>query len=390
VPERADVMDEGLLEMEARMVRGGRDAHDSERTAHMRRAAAEPFAATGRLRSAAMADAGPDGSPSPPTDVGGPVPSRSGAAEGPGGDPLAIAVRGLEKSYGSLRAVRGIDFEVNRGEVFALLGPNGAGKTTTVEILEGYIGRDAGDVHVLGLDPAAGAAELRSRVGIVLQECAIEPFLTVREVLERRAGYYARPKQPDEVIEMVGLAEKTKARVKSLSGGQQRRLDLGLAIVGNPELLFLDEPTTGFDPSARRGAWDLVHALAGEGRTVLLTTHYMDEAEELADRVAVIAGGQIVAAGTPESIGGRDRAAVQIRFELPAGAVTVDLPVAGARMDGAEVVVETHEPTVALHALTAWALGRGQELGGLEVSRPSLEDVYLRVTEDGPAGEDAR
>jgi ABC-2 type transport system ATP-binding protein len=334
-----------------------------------------------------MAEAGTDGSPTVPLA---PRPADSTARGGPGGGSLAIEVRGLEKSYGSLGAVRGIDFEVNLGEVFALLGPNGAGKTTTVEILEGYQGRDAGEVRVLGLDPAVSDAEVRSRVGIVLQECAIEPFLTVREVLERRAGYYPRPKRPDEVIEMVGLTEKTKARVKSLSGGQQRRLDLGLAIVGNPELLFLDEPTTGFDPSARRGAWDLVHALAGEGRTVLLTTHYMDEAQELADRVAVVAAGRIVAAGTPESIGGRDRAAVQIRFELPLWASIGELPVEGARIDDGAVVVKTHTPTASLHALAGWALESGHELAGLEVSRPSLEDVYLRVTKDGYSSEDDR
>jgi ABC-2 type transport system ATP-binding protein len=294
----------------------------------------------------------------------------------------AIVVDGLRKSYGPVQAVSGVSFEVDEGEVFALLGPNGAGKTTTVEVLEGFRRRDAGRVAVLGVDPGdrAGERMLRARTGVVLQELAVEPFLTVREVLTRNAGYYASPRPVDEVIELVGLEAKASTRVKHLSGGQQRRLDLGLGIVGNPELIFMDEPTTGFDPSARRGAWDVVRLLTRGGTTVLLTTHAMDEAEALADRVAVIAGGRVVAQGDPSSLAGRDVGEATIRFRLPPGTTAAELPVRPTGLDGATVEVRTTEEVVVLHELTAWALARGVELGGLTVSRMTLEDVYLRLT----------
>lgn len=297
-----------------------------------------------------------------------------------------IEVTGLRKSYGTHEAVRGVDLAVEPGEVFALLGPNGAGKTTTLEILEGYRDRTAGEVSVLGLDPGDGGRSLRERIGIVLQETAVEPYLTVREALQRNAGYYPHPRQVGEVIELVGLQEKADARVKTLSGGQQRRLDVGLGIVGNPELVFLDEPTTGFDPSARRGAWELVRNLTGGGTTILLTTHYMDEAQALADRVAVISGGAIVAAGTPEDIGGRDQADVRVRFRLPAGVGTAALPYPAREHDGwALVELDAADELAGLHTLTGWALDRGLPLAGLTVDRPSLEDVYLSLTGNAPA-----
>ena len=292
----------------------------------------------------------------------------------------AIAVSGLRKSYGAVEAVRDISFEVAPGEVFALLGPNGAGKTTTVEILEGYRRRDAGSVSVLGLDPEHGGVRLRERVGIVLQECGIEELLTPREVLERQAAYYPKPRPVEEVIGLVDLAEKARARIRTLSGGQRRRLDLALALVGDPDLIFLDEPTTGFDPQARRNAWDLIKRLGGLGKTILLTTHYMEEAQYLADRVAVIAAGRVVALGTPDSIGGRDTGATQIRFTLPDGRLPAELPVA-ARLDGGSVVIEAADPTRVLHVLTGWALERGIALGGLTVTRRSLEDAYLDLVE---------
>ena len=295
----------------------------------------------------------------------------------------AIAVAGLRKSYGSVEAVKGIGFEVVAGEVFALLGPNGAGKTTTVEILEGHLKRDAGTVSVLGIDPERGGSPFRDRIGIVLQECGIEELLTVREVLERQAGYYTRPRPVQDVTDLVGLTEKADARVRALSGGQRRRLDLGLALVGDPDLLFLDEPTTGFDPAARRNAWDLIKRLCGLGKTVFLTTHYMEEAQYLADRVAIIVGGRLVAEGTPDSLGGRDAGAAQIRFVLPEGLPLSALPVKG-RQDGGRVLVEAVDLTRTLHLLTGWALERGLELEGLTVARQSLEDVYLDlVTPEG-------
>jgi ABC-2 type transport system ATP-binding protein len=290
----------------------------------------------------------------------------------------AITVTGLRKSYGSVEAVKGISFEVAAGEVFALLGPNGAGKTTTVEILEGYRGRDAGSVSVLDTDPARGGPRLRERIGIVLQECGIEELLTVGEVVDRQAGYYPAPRPVEEVIGLVGLDDKARARVRTLSGGQRRRLDLALALVGDPDLIFLDEPTTGFDPAARRHAWDLVKRLCGLGKTIFLTTHYMEEAQYLADRVAVIAAGRLVAQGTPESIGGRDTGSARIRFMLPDNLALSALPLL-ARRDDTHVVIEAAEPTRALHVLTGWALDHGVELRSLTVSRRSLEDVYLEL-----------
>jgi len=290
----------------------------------------------------------------------------------------AIVVEDLKKSYGSVEAVRGVSFEVAEGEVFALLGPNGAGKTSTVEILEGFRRRDAGRVSVLGMDPERGGRALRERVGIVLQECGIEELLTVAEAMHRQAGYYPNPRAVDEVLHLMDLTDKAGARIRTLSGGQRRRLDLGLALVGNPDLIFLDEPTTGFDPGARRNAWAIVRSLCGLGKTVLLTTHYMDEAQALAHRVAVIAGGRIVADGPPDSLGGRAAGATVIRFRLPEGLAPEDLPLPARRQEQ-QAVIETREPTQALHALTAWAVGRGLELAGLTVTPRSLEDAYLEL-----------
>ena len=280
----------------------------------------------------------------------------------------ALAVRGLRKSYGALEAVKGISFAVEPGEVFGLLGPNGAGKTTTVEILEGYRSRDGGEVSVLGVDPEHGGSALRERFGVVLQASELPAALTVREVHRMFAGYYARPRDIDEVIGLVGLDDKAGARVKTLSGGQKRRLDLGVALVGDPELVFLDEPTTGFDPAARRSAWELVRALRALGKTILLTTHYLDEAQQLADRVAVLREGRIVKIGTPaELIGVAPK--VEIRY----------------RENGSSVVIETDEPTRLLAELAGAAAAAGRELEALEVVRPSLEDVYLDLidAEDG-------
>jgi ABC-2 type transport system ATP-binding protein len=277
----------------------------------------------------------------------------------------AIAVRGLRKSYGDLEAVRGVDFEIEQGEVFGLLGPNGAGKTTTVEILEGYRRRDAGEVSVLGHDPQSPGPDFRQRIGVVLQQSEVWPNITVRETHWMFAGYYERPRDIDEVIELVGLSEKRDARVKTLSGGQKRRLDLGLALVGDPDLVFLDEPTTGFDPAARRAAWEMIRSLRLLGKTVLLTTHYLDEAEQLADRVAVMRDGMIVKIGTPRELTTADLE-VEIRF----------------RRNGEDVLIRTTEPTRVLHELTGEALAKGEELERLEVRRPSLETVYLALIED--------
>ena len=280
----------------------------------------------------------------------------------------AIRVRGLRKSYGALEAVRGVDFEIEEGEVFGLLGPNGAGKTTTVEILEGYRTRDDGDVRVLGHDPQRPGPEFRQRIGVVLQQSELWSNLTVREVHRAFAGYYERPRDIDEVIELVGLTEKRDARVKQLSGGQKRRLDLGVALVGDPDLVFLDEPTTGFDPAARRAAWEMIRSLRSLGKTVLLTTHYLDEAEQLADRVAVMREGVIVRVGTPRDLTSNELE-VEIRY----------------RRDGEEMLVRTQEPTRVLNELTAEALARGEELDRLEVRRPSLEEVYLALVQEEPA-----
>jgi ABC-2 type transport system ATP-binding protein len=278
-----------------------------------------------------------------------------------------VSVRGLTKSYGEFEALKGIDFELRAGEVFGLLGPNGAGKTTTIEILEGYRKRDAGDAEVLGVDPATAGPEWRGRIGVVLQSSAMYENLTVEEQLAQFAGYYEHPRPVDDVIELIGLDEKRGTRARRLSGGQRRRLDLGLALIGNPELIFLDEPTTGFDPGARRRAWETIRSLRALGKTILLTTHYLDEVEQLADRVAVLREGRIVASGTvQELVGGAP--ATEIRY----------------RRNGEVVVVETDEPTRVLHELTAEAMRRGQELDGLEVRRPSLEEVYLSLTQADP------
>ena len=275
----------------------------------------------------------------------------------------AISVHGLRKSYGDYEALRGISFEIAEGEVFGLLGPNGAGKTTTIEILEGYRPRDAGEVDVLGFDPGRAGPAFRERIGVVLQQSQLWPTITVAETHRMFAGYYDRPRDVDEVIKLVGLDEKRDARVKTLSGGQKRRLDLGVALVGDPDLVFLDEPTTGFDPAARRAAWDMIRALRSLGKTILLTTHYLDEAEQLADRVAVLREGQIIREGTPaELTGGTNE--TEVRY----------------RQDGHEVVIHTTEPTRLLQELTAAALAEGREVEGLQVRRPTLEDVYLSLT----------
>jgi ABC-2 type transport system ATP-binding protein len=275
----------------------------------------------------------------------------------------AIRVSGLRKSYGSHEAVRGIDFEIGAGEVFGLLGPNGAGKTTTIEILEGYRDRDAGDVEVLGEDPAHAPKEWRERLGVVLQSSSLYPNLTVGESLEVFGGYYSSPRNAAEIIDIVGLTDKADARCRTLSGGQKRRLDLGLALVGNPELVFLDEPTTGFDPGARRAAWETIRNLRSLGTTILLTTHYLDEAEQLSDRVAVLREGRIVRVGTPAELTG-GTAETEIRY----------------RRNGKVIVEQTAEPTRRLYELTAEAVERGVELADLEVRRPTLEDVYLELT----------
>jgi ABC-2 type transport system ATP-binding protein len=275
-----------------------------------------------------------------------------------------VSVRGLSKSYGDFEALKGVDFELRAGEVFGLLGPNGAGKTTTIEILEGYRERDGGDVRVLGADPAKAGLEWRQRIGVVLQSSAMYENLTVAEQLAQFGGYYEHPRPVDEVIGLIGLEEKRDARARKLSGGQRRRLDLGLALIGDPELIFLDEPTTGFDPAARRRAWGTIRSLRALGKTILLTTHYLDEVEQLADRVAVLREGQIVASGTVHELSG-GTPATEIRY----------------RRNGEVVVLETDEPTRVLHELTAAAMERGEELEGLEVRKPSLEEVYLSLVQ---------
>jgi ABC-2 type transport system ATP-binding protein len=294
----------------------------------------------------------------------------------------AISVSHLAKSYGNVVAVKDVTFEVEKGEVFALLGPNGAGKTTTVEILEGFRDRSSGEVQTLGVDPSNRATQrwLRTRIGVVLQELAVEPYYSVRQVLTRNAGYYPSPRPVDEVIELIGLKEKADQRIKKLSGGQQRRLDVGLGIIGNPELLFLDEPTTGLDPSGRRASWDLIRQLAASGTTVLLTTHYMDEVEALADKVAVLFKAEIVASGTPISIGGRDSGTVTIQFSLPEGVPVSDVPVPQPTVEDGIVRSSTDDELKVLHELTGWAIDHGYVLAGLAVTRVSLEDVYLSLT----------
>lgn len=298
-------------------------------------------------------------------------------------DGTAIEIRGLEKHYGTVAAVRGIDLTVRRGEVFALLGPNGAGKTTTVEIMEGHRHASSGEVRVLGFDPARGQRAYRERIGIVLQSTGIVEYLTVAEAVALHAGYYPRPRDVDEVLDLVGLAEQRDRRINKLSGGQKRRVDLAVALAGDPELLFLDEPTTGFDPSARRNAWEMIRGLVALGKTIFLTTHFMDEAQVLADRVAIIAKGRIVIEGPPETLGGRSDGATRVRFSLPDGA---ELPAGfGATRDGADYVLESGTPTRTLNELTGWAISADLELIGVEVSRPSLEDVYLQLTDDPEA-----
>ena len=284
--------------------------------------------------------------------------------------PAAVTVTDLRKSYGPLEAVRGVSFEIEQGEVFGLLGPNGAGKTTTVEVLEGYRKRDGGSVSVLGADPQVAGADWRERIGIVLQSSAMYPNLSVAESLELFAGYYRASLDVDRVVRLVGLEEKRDARVRTLSGGQQRRLDLGLGLIGDPEVLFLDEPTTGFDPAARRAAWEVIRSLRSLGKTILLTTHYLDEAESLADRVAVLREGRIVAMGRPEDLTGSAPAS-EIRY----------------RRDGEDVVVSTHQPTQVLHELTSAALAEGRELENLSVRRPTLEEIYLALTGDEDTAE---
>jgi ABC-2 type transport system ATP-binding protein len=276
----------------------------------------------------------------------------------------AISVRGLRKSYDGLEAVRGIDFEVAAGEVFGLLGPNGAGKTTTVEILEGYRKRDAGEVSVLGFDPGRRERALRARIGVVLQSSELWPNLTPAETVRMFAGYYPKARPVDEVVELVGLAEKADARVKTLSGGQKRRLDLALALVGDPDLIFMDEPTTGFDPQARRAAWEMIRGLRALGKTILLTTHYLDEAQQLADRVGVLRNGSLVTVGTPAELVGSQL--TEIRY----------------RANGEPVVERTETPTHRLNELTGAALAEGRELDEIEVRRASLEDVYLDLLDE--------
>ena len=294
----------------------------------------------------------------------------------------AVSVTHLAKSYGGVVAVNDVSFDVEKGEVFALLGPNGAGKTTTIEILEGFRDRSDGDVQTLGVDPSNRATQrwLRNRIGVVLQELAVEPFYSVRQVLTRNAGFYPSPRPVDEVIELIGLKDKSDQKVKKLSGGQQRRLDVGLGIIGNPELLFLDEPTTGLDPSGRRASWDLIRQLAASGTTVMLTTHYMDEVEALADKVAVLYRSEIVASGTPTSIGGRDSSTVTIRFGLPQGVSVSDIPGPTPIVENGIVQITTDNELNDLHQLTGWALDHDHVLPGLAVTRVSLEDIYLSLT----------
>jgi ABC-2 type transport system ATP-binding protein len=297
-----------------------------------------------------------------------------------------IAIRGLRKRYGDHEAVRGIDLTIRRGEIFAFLGPNGAGKTTTVEILEGFRHASGGEITVLGRDPWHAPAAWRQRVGIVLQESAPEPGLTVRECVAMYAGYYRAPRSVEGTLELVDLAEQADERATALSGGQRRRLDVALALIGDPELIFLDEPTTGFDPSARHAAWEVIAGLPELGKTIFLTTHYMEEAERLAGRIAVIADGQIVAEGTPQTLGGRESSAIEITLALPPAMTLDDLPEALARRaiarGGGRVTVSATTVASDLHALSGWALEQGLELADLEVHRPTLEDVYLQLTSD--------
>ncbi len=298
----------------------------------------------------------------------------------------AITVENLTKSYGDVHAVRGVDFHVEEGEVFALLGPNGAGKSTSVEILEGHRKRSGGVVDVLGFDPETGGREFRDRIGVVLQETVVEKELTVLEAIQFHGDPYSKRRDAEELIEIVGLEEKTAARVKTLSGGQQRRLELALGLVGDPELIFLDEPTTGFDPSARRQAWTVIDNLRALGKTILLTTHYMDEAQNLADRVAVITRGEIIAEGTPDTIGADRRDVSIVRFVFNGDAST--LPVDAVAGSNGAMEVKTREPVETLYALTSWAKQSGVALDGLTVARPTLEDIYLELVGEDENGGD--
>jgi ABC-2 type transport system ATP-binding protein len=298
---------------------------------------------------------------------------------------IAVEVEGLRKSYGRLEAVRGITFTVQEGEVFALLGPNGAGKTTTVEIMEGFRKRDGGRVSVLGFDPATGDRRLKAQIGIVLQTTGVDPYLTVAETVDMFRGYYPHPRPRDEVIRLVGLEDTVGTRVTRLSGGQKRRLDVAVALAGDPHLLFLDEPTTGFDPGARRNAWDVIKGLAGLGKTIFLTSHAMDEVQYLADRVVIIAAGKIVAQGTPEALVAGQGSDTLVRFRVPTPAALPASIRDAARLDGNEVELETKDPTRTLYDLTSWAVSAGLPLDGLQVTRPSLEDVYLEITKEADA-----
>ena len=307
----------------------------------------------------------------------------------PAFQPPAIVVERLRKDYGRLRAVDGVSFQVRRGEIYALLGPNGAGKTTAVEILEGHRKPTSGSVRVLGFDPGAGGRHFRERIGIVLQSGGADAELTVREMVGLYASFYAQPRDVAATIEQVGLAGKRRARVRTLSGGQLRRLDLALALVGGPEVLFLDEPTTGFDPNARRDAWEMIAGLRHYGTTILLTSHYLDEVQRLADRVGVMSHGHLIEESTPDALGGRDIAGTLISFRLPAALPAAELP-AGPwdlpeNRDG-DITMHTDEPTRVLCTLTRWAVSQGVELEGLTVARPSLEDAYLRITDNASTG----
>jgi ABC-2 type transport system ATP-binding protein len=299
----------------------------------------------------------------------------------------AVVVRDLHKSYEGVEAVRGVSFEVARGEVFCLLGPNGAGKTSIVEILEGYRLSSGGEARVLGIDPASGSRQLRERLGIVLQQCGVQPDLTVAELIQMYGRYYSRRLPVGDVIDLVELTDKRDVRAKALSGGQRRRLDLALALVGDPDLIFLDEPTTGFDPAARRQAWSTIRSLCELGKTVFLTTHYMDEAQHLADRIAVMRAGEIVALGRPDEIGGRDLRPAEIRFVLPPEwslGDLPDLPCAERLLEGDRVLVLTAEPLVATQRITTWALDHEVDLQRFSVSQPTLEEIYLELTGAAP------
>jgi ABC-2 type transport system ATP-binding protein len=329
----------------------------------------------------------PDGQAAKMVKAGGREPAARGL-EGTGqvSRPAVIEVRGLRKSYDGLEAVAGIDLEVRAGEIFAFLGPNGAGKTTTVEILEGYRRRDAGDVSVLGVDPARAGRDWRARIGVVLQESEPESELTAEECLSLYAGYYPASRPVAETLDLVGLADHRTARCGQMSGGQRRRLDVALALIGDPELIFLDEPTTGFDPAARKSAWGVIAGLRDLGKTIFLTTHYMEEAEYLADRIAVLAAGQIVAEGTAATVGGRDTEASIVSFTLPPGLPAADLPTAVAgcvtRTANGHVEADTRSPLRLVGVLAGWAAARGIDLPDLDVHRPTLEDVYLQLTRE--------